>query len=842
MTGNSIFGKSRAAVLALMLVVSAFAIPLAFSGGVLADGHQDAEVEDNGLYWNGQVLKFTDASVSSGDEIVVREVVQDGQNTLEGQYVADSNGAVFFDTQNFEPGLYQINDASGSEILQFEVAEQDLTVEGDEDTITNADTGDNNGVNFEFTSNRASYDVYVSEVNDNYAADELGDVFESGSVVQDSDGDDQYRIQNPSDVTANFSGEDAGDYEFEFEVVDTGVTDSAAVTVEEIGSIDASFVEGPYTSTVGDKAAFTVSTTNTDTVHLQVGDSDSVGYQYEFDVDVSDADGDVTVLFDTTKAGNEVVPVEIEEDSDGVLQNAGPDQNLNNPLEPASYELRASVDGTTQDVTNLRLTERSTDSAASYIAPQTADLQEVEDIDANAVEGSTVALQDNLVFEVQATGLYATIDDSTTMADLEEGSTFAQNNGVYVTMEQSDEVRNQDPKELDVSQGTLVVDEDNNRLLMVFSTDDLDVEDEENYNFEFVVDGNNQYVEVDDDETAEDVTETVSTDFSVAERTVEFDGVNDEDNLVVENTNDVTVTATTTVAPGTELRTVAEATGQNAFFFQDTSDVASDQTAEFNFDLSSVANDTEFTFSVDGFDVEQDALTTPDDSVVSSNLTVEVVDAESGNAVSGVGVALQSEGETVSTAEVGDDGTATFESVEEGSYTVVADGEAYEGSTEVEVGADAQTVTLEVSEVPTYALTVNVADENGESVSDAQVFVDGEEYAVEDGSAVAEGLMEGDYEVVVDAEGYQSSEQTVTVSEDASVDATLTAEEPADGTDSGSSDGTDGTDDGTDAGSSDGDDGGSSDGNTSDSTPGFGAIVALIALIAAALLAVRRNN
>ena len=61
--------------------------------------------------------------------------------------------------------------------------------------------------------------------------------------------------------------------------------------------------------------------------------------------------------------------------------------------------------------------------------------------------------------------------------------------------------------------------------------------------------------------------------------------------------------------------------------------------------------------------------------------------------------------------------------------------------------------------------------------------------------------------------------------------------------DDGGADGDDGSMDGDDGGS-DGDDGGSDggDGGTDDSTPGFGALVALVALIAAALLATRRND
>ncbi|WP_435099822.1 PGF-CTERM sorting domain-containing protein, partial [Halorubrum sp. N11] len=77
--------------------------------------------------------------------------------------------------------------------------------------------------------------------------------------------------------------------------------------------------------------------------------------------------------------------------------------------------------------------------------------------------------------------------------------------------------------------------------------------------------------------------------------------------------------------------------------------------------------------------------------------------------------------------------------------------------------------------------------------------------------------------------------------EDGEATGTLTIEAAEDG---GSEDG--GADDGgaDDGGSDDGgaDDGGADDGGSEDGTPGFGALVALVALIAAALLATRRND
>ena len=90
-------------------------------------------------------------------------------------------------------------------------------------------------------------------------------------------------------------------------------------------------------------------------------------------------------------------------------------------------------------------------------------------------------------------------------------------------------------------------------------------------------------------------------------------------------------------------------------------------------------------------------------------------------------------------------------------------------------------------------------------------------------------------------------ERDTTDGEDGADDGEDGADDGEDGSDDGSdgsTDGEDGSDDGSD-GSTDGEDGGSDGedgGSTDDGTPGFGALVALVALVAAALLATRRND
>lgn len=824
MANKNLTTKSRAVILALMMVVSVMAVPLAFSGAALADEH-DTTLEDGNIHWQGQVLEFTDASVEEGDELVLRVNEQDNSN-LQFQYVADENGAIHINTSNLEHGVgnYELTGPM-SEPVNFELASQNLSVDADNDSVVNAESGSENQTEFEFDSNRASYDVYVSEEDDSFDMEELDEIFQEGAEVTVDD-EDYYQIQSPDEVTAVFAEVDAGEYTFDFEVVDTDASASSTVEVREIGDVDASFVDSPYTETVGNVAEYTVETTNTNEISLQIG-GESVGYQYNFDVDVSDeSDSTVTVLFDTTQAGTETVPVELGEDSDGTLMNADADQNLTNALATGSYALRVSADGSTQDVTNLRLVNRSTDDSATHTAPETESISEVEDIADFATETDMVAMDDKLLFEVNATGLYANLNDNTTAADLVEGSAYAQANGTYVTMEELNPGVNQRANEIDVSQADLVVDDENERFFLVFDVGDLDVEDEDEYELEFVVDENNPYVE-EDEETGDVEEETVASSVTFTERMVEFDGVNEDDVVVVENSSETVVTATTTVAPQTEVRGVAESDGSPAFFLQNSVEVSEDRTLEFTFNMEDIDDGAEFTLAVDGFeDSEVDAVTSSTETVEESNVTVDVVDADSEEALSGFEVELLSDGAAVQTAETDEEGSVTFESVEEGTYTVEPVSNFYEGSAEVEVGSDDVSVTLEVTELPTYTLSVDVEDENGNAVEDARVFVDNDELTVEDSSA-EETVVAGDYTVSASADGFEDAEQNVTVDdEDVNVTMTLVEESTDDGQ----------ADDGQ------ADDGQTDDGETEDDTPGFGALVALVALIAAALLAVRRTD
>jgi len=117
-------------------------------------------------------------------------------------------------------------------------------------------------------------------------------------------GEESIVVENVSGaIDANLSGVEAGEYELAFEVADTGVADTASVTVENAG--EASLARTNTTVPRGGVATLTVEFNGTvRTATVLVGDERADGYQANVTVTDGDGDGEVTVAFDTYTAGN----------------------------------------------------------------------------------------------------------------------------------------------------------------------------------------------------------------------------------------------------------------------------------------------------------------------------------------------------------------------------------------------------------------------------------------------------------------------------------------------------------------------------------------------------------
>jgi len=131
---------------------------------------------------------------------------------------------------------------------------------------------------------------------------------------QDDEDDPDDRIVlldiRDTDADVDFTDIDAGDYTFNFNVDDTEASSSAEITVREEDQ-DASFSQGTYQAGAGDIAHFEFELEDTDEAWLQIGDADSDFADFLY-VEVDDADEPVEVAVNTRLLG---APGEIDEEA-----------------------------------------------------------------------------------------------------------------------------------------------------------------------------------------------------------------------------------------------------------------------------------------------------------------------------------------------------------------------------------------------------------------------------------------------------------------------------------------------------------------------------------------------
>lgn len=779
---------TRSLVLAFLVVMSVFAGAFAFAGGAAAThaDSTDEEIVDGENYWDGQNLLYNHGTAEE-EKLTLYE--EDG--TFVREMKTDADGHYVLDTSDMD-GSYYIEDTAGTQTA-FDVRTQTFTAELGSDTVANGDTG--NTVELNGDSNRAASNVTVSA--EGLTADELAGIVanygvEGTDYTVDAENDEVTLVDYSNSNNAfnlNFTGVDADEYDLQFNVADTDASDNASVTVNEASSATAQFDEVIYAEERGDIVEFTVELENTDTADVQIGDSDA-GYEAVISVTDGNDDGEVTVQFNSYEAGNGQVAFEAADSEDDVTLQSGDNLDVDK-LQAGSYDLSALVSGDETGVAAFDLNERSTDGASVLTAPKGTDLSNLEALNA-ATESNEIAQEDMFVVQIEASGLAGWVDDTTTAADLAAG-----HDGASVEITQQNAERNSQKKSLDVSQGTLVADGDNDTYYLVFNTADVNVAPEDGaYDATFQINADNDYV-------AEDETEEAAASLSFVERNVEFDGVEsledgDVINFEADNDGVITVSGDATVAPGTEFNLRLRSSGDSTPFLKgQTVAVQEDGTFAADFDMSDVEDGDEFTTQARGY---TDAI---DSSVAFGAAEYDVtVNAESdGEAVDDATVSIGNQ-----TGVAGD----TF-TLEEGDYPVDVEADGYEAATETIIVDGDKTVTVELTPEPeTHAVTVNV-----DGPESAQVTLNGETQTTEDGAAVFE-VENGDYTATVSADGYESGSSDVTV-DGADASATVTLEEEQ-------------TDDGTEEPSP-----------TDEETPGFGAVVALIALIGAALLAYRRN-
>lgn len=843
--------KVTSLVLAALMVMSVFAGTVAFSGAAAAanvsDHDYDSELEDGGIYWAGQDLLVT---ASANETLAIYE----GDDTFVAERQADSDGHYVLDTSDYD-GTYYVEYEDGN-TTEFDVYQQSLEVSATEDTVTNGETDSTTELTFD--SNRNSFDLTVSA--DGLTAADLADLYGdyNGDLTVDDENDTVTLVdyEQGTQFPVNFQNVDAANYTFQYDVESSTAEAEQTIEVVKEKQSDASLDKTVYEQERGDIVEITVNLQNTDEANVTIGDEE-INYVTNLSVKDGDGDGKVHLRFNTYTAGQPgYVPVILDQDNsseDGLTVH---DETDISPyrLAPALYDISVSTDDRETDIGTIDLKDRQTESVETYVAPESANINELEDLEGNLVSSDKVSEGDYLVFEVSASGLNGWFPDYvTSSADLAEDAGAVDNTGTFVTIKEDEAPMNSWANEIPVDKAAFYPDAENDQFYLVFNANDFeqDVVDDGSYTMTVTMNESSPYVE------DEDSIEEVNTTFEVVEEDVTIDGYDERSDDPYELESDangtVTVSGESTLAAGSEIDVRLRAEGENPMLKNERVTIAEDGTWSAEFDFSDVDEGTNLTLEVRDHTDEIDAVftgyTPPEPASIAG---AEDVTTQEGESVTEIGVSdvyLPSDGfivildentNVVGTSELltsGDHDSVAVsldrEVTEDTTLTAVAyedngDG-VFTGSDDAPFTNDGTMVQSSATvtfEAVTHSVTVNVADENGEAV-EADVTLNGQTKTAADGQATFEGLEDGEYTVEVSADGYQDANSTVTVEgDDASTDVTLTAEQTdteenqTDETEETSTEETE---------------------TTEEQTPGFGVVVALVALLGAAMLAYRRE-
>ena len=806
---------------------------------------------DSDLYYAGQDIEVD--NLYAGSDYQLREVTDRDSSTgdITGsspveQFAASDSGEYTIDTGDLETGDYFLRGPGigDEEATEFEVSTQSLSTDFDEDEVEEGEE-----VDLEIDSNRGTYSLNVSAsgLDDT----EIEAIFEDSGFESIELDDEDEEVVTLVDVTdgdyaANFTDVDTGEYTFDFEVTDTEAEDSASINVTEAadgeGDIADSVVEQQ-----GDVAAITVELDNTDEGTLVIGNEDDDGYQANVTVE-DDDDGEVVVLFNTYAAGSGAAADDVvyTEDDDATVSLEG-ETDLNDILDTGTYDI--SVGPYTDDATrfedtlddpdsisSLSIEERSETSLALWRTSESVEgdiADELDDEDENAtvtliegaIEGDLVTETDTLavdadgtrsdvlVHQFTASGLEGVFEsaDSAKLGDgdrtdqlytlLQEGNDYADADSDLANdgddkLEMVLELENPGPNEPSTSIDVNELVNDGDISETEFKNTFTVVYDDQTDTYYIVANADNLNSAIDEDLEDEDEYEVqLNVQDARLLDLLEEDDEDDFEESFLENS---------------AMFTVAEAEGE--FDNEDEIQVAAEDNQSIT-GTTNVAPGTEIDVRVrSDDDASTSFIQNDEDIVVSTNGTFEANFDFSETAVNDTFTA-----EVRQAAFDADSDGTVVEEVQEPATFEVSDLSPSEATA---TAGDSVTVSATIENTGEAEGTQDVAlTLDGEELDTQEVTLAGGEDTTVEFTADTSGLDAGDYE-----HGIATDDDEAT--------GTLTIEAADDGGDDGG-DGDDGSDDG-----GDGDDGGSTD----DSTPGFGALVALVALIAAALLATRRNE
>jgi len=853
--------KGRAMFLAALMILSVVAVPAAFAGSAAAT--EPADVDDiPGTVYPGQEYNTSVATGSgfgaNADAYLVEITRSEGDidttslvGTLGSEANDGSDNYYEVDTTDLEAGneygiasTSSYQGSSTSVAQTFSVINEGFGVEFDDSEVDETDSAST----VELSSDRTTgnYNVTVSVSGpDSFDADQIEDLFNAtngtSATVTDSDNlpldylgydrdegdnindirDDDYvtlNIANLRDNNGTVSGDDvemnftaldqgaglpdSGEYEFEFIVADTGATATDTISIGESNE-DASFTEGAIRDTAGDISTFEFELQDTDETWVQIGDEDSDFVEVLY-VEADDENEPIEISVNTRLLGTDT-----SLDSEDVYDT----ENVET-LESGYHDTNGNdFDNVPGDAELFGDDDAGGNNYATYIED---DLSLADDRN----EQLTRPLQ-AANYELQIGGTDVDSDESVFDADT----------GGEATDQLASAVLELQPPQIgDVTihtaPGESANDETDLQPLLDAATqrEEIAIEDRMIVQVEATgiygslvagPDGTSYNVDFDrlEDGVSTDVMQNVldSTDESVTFEVIAEETTGNQDALEVDLGASDSDTYIVLDEEGGQFFLITDTSSDNAFANGDAPDDEASFTANYEYDADN--DDERFEFATQGgnaFSAPTDYVNYPylqQGDVLSSSAEFDMAPAE------------------VNFDNVNVDDVLEAENVEDAEIS---------GTTNVAPGSTAniRTSSTDASSSFRTGQSVNISD---------------------DGSVSAEFDFSGqevgdlfDTTFVVDGSSVDSVDSTIveegSLSEDAPEDDESEDDESMD--DDSASDDSASDDSASDDSSSDdsASDDGESDDSSSEETPGFGAIVALVAVLGAALLATRRQN
>ncbi|EMA18613.1 DUF7282 domain-containing protein [Haloarcula argentinensis] len=771
--------------------------------------------------FRGEVIAVKNDTANTSDNSPSIEV--DGDSIVLSDSYADNSQVYTVDTSDLDTGEdYTISVANNDEAV-VSISDLSLQVNIDDDVGDGANIDDTDTLAVNVSTNRGGEPANAT------LFDEDDDKVET--IVKNLQGNDN--------AVFDFGNQSADDSPYYVEVTDnqTGVSaESDQINVSESDDGDASFETSTVQDELGDVANITVQMSNTEDAVINVGSQEDDNYYIQGQLTDEDGDGEVTVQFNSYTAGtdnnNTVLSVPGDDDLDDVDEGGSfTDSRANlgeDGLEPQSYSINVSA-GTSPDVTSpdtvgtLRLNENSVENINTWAAPSDAEIDD-DDVDiydrigVNLTQSDDLAAEDVVVHEIQASGIEGALEyeqEDGSASDATEAfvaatdttpdrinSSDTTTSGLRLYVNRTDVGANADADPINFTNSsdavTVVDDPDNNSYFVAVDTSDVTFEsgdtivDEEDTRL-------NATFSVRDGPLTDD-RNSDSAIYTTSERDATLN-LDDSGVVTVSAAAGQEVSGTTNVAPGTELEVEMESESEaNPFVLRPEVEVATDGTYTAMADFSDYSAGTNFTVqTIDVDDIsDQEAFSDEEDGriVEAGTATVSISEQEStGSEV------------VVDSAQLSDGG---FIAIHAGN----ASGDVVGNSKYLGAGSHEDvTITLdEPMDEDFTAVAMPHRDTNGNEAYD---FPDADGPYTSNDTAVTDSANV----TIVEEQTEAPDTETETEAPDTETETEEQTEE------------TTTMDSGTDEVET-----------TEQTGPGFTAALALIALVAAALLAVRRDN